>query len=76
MTAKTHRDTHTVWFGGQSYQVSAYPHGPGDTGTIWHVLVGDTWHPVRERRGTEPEHGTWEDVAADVNAWLERNVTR
>ena len=74
MIADTNPGTYTVWFRGQPYPVSANPHGREDGGTIWHVRVADAWHPVRERRGNEPEHGAWDDVAADVIAWLERNT--
>ena len=76
MIADTNPGTYSVWFRGQPYSVSANPLGAQDGGTIWHVRVGETWHPVRERRGNEPEHGSWDDVAGDVIAWLERNAAR
>ena len=47
---------------------------PAEGGTIWHVLAGDDWHPVRERRSGEPEDRAWSEVDADVMAWLARNV--
>jgi hypothetical protein len=70
------QDVHTLWFRGKPYPVSAYPHSPDDGGTIWYVLAGDDWHPVRERRGTEPQEAGWADVDADVVAWLTRNLAQ
>jgi hypothetical protein len=38
------------------------------------LLVGEDWHPVRERRSGEPQDAGWAEVDADVMAWLPRNV--
>ena len=74
MAADLPHDAHTLWYQGKPYPVSAYPYSPDEGGTIWYVLASDDWHPVRERRGGEPQDVGWTEVDADVTAWLSRNM--